>query len=89
MKQVLLACPPTDPAQQRRIGIVAFKPGPDQSAGSCERCGAGICVGPRIKAAKEANADAQTVCFECAIRAGGKLQHLGGTGGSYLLKRTR
>jgi hypothetical protein len=86
MTHTLLACPPVDAALQRALGIVGFVAGPDQRKGVCEVCQAKVWMGPRIRATKEAQPEARIVCFKCALQQPGTVSHLGGKGGSYLVK---
>lgn len=86
MKPKVLACPPVDAAKQAQIGIVAFTPGPGSEETLCERCGAKVWIGPKLRELRNQQS-ATVVCFQCALPSGGTVQSLGGTGGSYLVDR--
>ncbi len=86
MSTTILACPPVDRAEQLKIGVVAFKPGPDMERGICSQCQAAVWIGPQARAYRVTNPSTRVLCLGCAARAAGqsKIQHLGGAGGRYL-----
>lgn len=78
MRPIYMGCIPQDDDHQRALGIGQYA---GSVKGICQRCGAGVWIGPRQSAMLCTEPSAVVICLGCAALAvlaeGAEMAHLG------------
>ena len=86
-EKVALCCTPESRSQQRKLGIINYKPPLGSEKTVCDLCNCKVWIGQKQIQFRKDNPGSPVVCVTCAAPhlASGKnpLHHLGGHSGEY------